>query len=158
MRSRRDRFGPGISSYLPIQRYSHQAYPIARMFTRIQGQVSQYSLPIFAHYVMRWSRVVNRRLHDRTSESRGSPIPHRQDYLQHRRDATRRACAAILPVTTTGRAGTNKVRRADSQAEAPYGICSYQRRKAPSTVQRAVPLRLAHQSPLRIAPPRLGLV
>src|SRR6266487_4933323 len=48
-------FGPGISPSLPVQRCSLQAYPIARKFARIQGQVSQYSLPIFAHYVMRWS-------------------------------------------------------------------------------------------------------
>src|SRR6266567_4503953 len=57
VRSRRDRFGPGISPSLPIQRCSLQAYPIARKFARIQGQVSQYSLLIFAHYVMRWSRA-----------------------------------------------------------------------------------------------------
>src|SRR6266487_993009 len=49
-------FGPGISPSLPVQRCSLQAYPIARKFARIQGQVSQYSLPIFAHYVMRRSQ------------------------------------------------------------------------------------------------------
>src|SRR6266516_108181 len=57
MPTMRRTFGPGISPSLPIQRCSLQAYPIARKFARIQGQVSQYSLPIFAHYVMRRSPV-----------------------------------------------------------------------------------------------------
>src|SRR5260370_40332189 len=57
MPTMRRAFGPGISSCLPIQRSSPQAYPIARTFTKIRGQVSQYSLPIFAHYVMRWSPI-----------------------------------------------------------------------------------------------------
>ena len=39
----------GPDQCAPLQLYSHQAYPIARTFTRIQGQVSQYSLPIFPY-------------------------------------------------------------------------------------------------------------